>query len=190
MLCQIVNIATGETKEASNLDWGTSPVLDTYEDKIIIWVDHSKSINLYDCVTDASIQLYNMDPKSTDIINNGCIANNSFYFIEGSQYGILKVIEDFDIGEDLSAKQVEGANRNIITVDIISDTLICAVRERSESRDSVSFYYISPDRQLAQLATWEDSHYWSLGSLRMTVADGLLAACLTTQDDVFTYEFT
>jgi len=193
----VANLITNEVSMASGIDWGTHPILDTFGDKVILWEDFSKSVNIYDCVADSSIELYKKEQSSTDIISSGSIFNNSLFFVEGAPYGMLKVIEDFGSdanfdagsGNAMNSKRVDEANHNIIDIAGTDNYLICAVRDGSvNSQSEISFYCLYADGRFTHFATWEGAHYYNLGSFRMAVTDGLLAACLTTQEDIFTFE--
>jgi len=184
----LVDFFTKEVSEASGFYRGPTPILGTYENKIIHWSDPSKSINMYDCATGSSVELYKKDPKSTDIISRGCMVNKSLYFVEGEPNGTLKVIDNIFANTGMNAKQVEGANLNIVDVAHIDGDLICAVRERSGDRSPISFYSLSPFGTFTKLVSWDDSNYWSLGSLRTTAVNGYLAACITSQSGIFVYD--
>ena len=194
----VVNLTTNEAHVAYGLGWGTHSILDTYGDRIIIWEDqvviredqedYYRSINLYDCATDSFVELYKKEPTYTDGISSGCILGNAFYFLEGLSNNVLKVIESFDSGVPMIQSQVGEMNRNIVDVASTDDYLICAVRERSGQPSQISFYFLYPDGKFEHFATWEDARYIVPTSLRMVVADGILAAYILTQDDIFIYE--
>ena len=195
----VVNLNTNEVYVASGLGIGTHSILDTYEDKIILWEDqvilrenqedYYRSINLYDCATDSSVELYKKEPAYTGGISYGCLFNDSLYFVEGAPYGVLKVIGSFDSGAEQTPTQVEGINRNVINVAGTGEYIVCAVREGSNSSPSqISFYYLYPDGRFVHFTTWEEARYWNLSTFRMAVADGILVACITIQDNIFVYE--
>jgi hypothetical protein len=198
----VVNLNTNEAHIASGLGIGTVSILGTYGDKIIVWEDqvflrenqedYYRSINLYDCATDSFVELHKKEPTFTDGIGKGCIFGGSFYFIEGALNGVLKVIEGFDSGAATIPAQVEEVSRNIVDVASADDYLVCAVRERPSGSEPsrISFYYLYPDGRFVHFATWEDARFIVPTSLRMAVADGLLVACITTQDDIFMYELS
>ena len=196
----VVNLTTNEVYAASGLGSGTHSILDTYGDKIVLWEDqvimrenqedYYRSINLYDCATDSYVELYKKEPTFTDGISHGIIFDNSLYFVEGASYGVLKVIEGFDSGVTTVPSRVDEVNRNIVNVASTDDYLVCAISERSAGSqpNHFSFYYLYPDGRFVHFATWEDARYIVPTSLSMTVADGLLVACVITQGDIFVYE--
>ena len=183
-----VDLTTGEIVAVSGLDWGTSPVLDTVGDRIILWADAPNGIVMYDCATDIVTTLYKCAENTTNTIHYGCVVNNSLYFVEGEAYGILKFIEDID--SPAPPQRFETLNRNAVAVLPSGDGLICAVKGRSDNRNQISFYYFYPEVNTREFAIWKGSHYYLNGSLDMVVTDGTLTACISTQDGLFTCELS
>jgi len=185
----IVNLVTKEVTRCYGLDWGPPSILDTYGDKIIHGGSHSKSVNIFDCATDSSVELYKVAPNSNYSINNGCIVDNSLFFIEWTPHGRLSVIENFDTETPMRAQQVKGVNRSIAGVKSFGDRVICAAREStSADQNRILFFYLYPDGEFVHFTTWEDAKSWGFGSLSMVVADGYLVARTTMNEDIFIYE--
>ena len=164
-------------------------VFGTYGDRIIFWDALSSAFSVYDCVMGSVIVLCEADFKTVENISSSTILNNNLFFVEGYQSGTLKVIEGIDSENTRGFESVEGVLSNIVSIASTDDYIVCAVKERPiNGQSQISFYYLYPDGRFTHIITWDEASFWSLSSFRMAVADGHIAACITTQEGVFTYK--